>query len=150
MACDSTGPSAAPVSGTSADVQHVETIVCKAAWRKNVSTSDFDRRRVVFNAEPAADPQTKRWSFPGVRLQVSYSYDGHESPSIIFKLTYPGSDKAVGSSLYQLVVIEPGDPPVMPDQLAGGGFTGLQSASPPGSSADLQYWCLARAEGGGG
>ena len=106
-------------------------------------TSKTEEKRVSFETKAGADTATT-WKFTGVALELSYTYDGFESPALVLKTRYPGEKKPASSMLFQLVVEQPGDLPQRPQELAGGSFTGLHTAFIPDSNAELRYSCTAR------
>ncbi len=106
-------------------------------------TSKTEEERASFETKAGADTTTT-WKFGGVALELSYTYDGAESPALVLKTRYPGGRKPASSMLFQLVVEQPGDLPLKPQELAGGSFTGLHTALVPDSNAQLQYSCTAR------
>ena len=106
-------------------------------------TSNFEEKRVRIDTKAGADTTTT-WDFTGVALELSYTYDGFESPALVLKVRYPGQKKPASSMLFQLVVEQPGGLPLKPQDLTGGSFTGLHTAFVPDSNAELQYSCTAR------
>jgi hypothetical protein len=87
-----------------------------------------------------SEPGDRSVSLGGFRFRVLYSNDRYEGAAIgTYVYSGPG-DQPVEHTLFQF---DPDEGLV--DQFRGGhGFTGLHYVDPPGSAAELQYFCSRR------
>ena len=116
------------------------TLTCHAAYRDSVERGI--QREETVELEPASDDTIP---FPDASIGFQYSFDEGEGAALVTTVT-TREGREFHQTLYQLGGGGAGDDLQLVELnsfLGGHGFTGLNYAYPPGSDAEVQYWCAA-------
>ena len=119
-----------------------EQIVCTAAYRPGVGTTQMEEQTLTLAAPGAQESAV----FADLTLQASsIQGEGEGGRALALRVTPAGSADPITAQLYQIAA---NTAPL--NQFVGGhGFTGLTYAYHPQSGAELQFWCSAAPDGSG-
>ncbi len=111
-------------------------VECQVFYRSSPAAGGFEERTLTLDSgDPAGSVE-----FDDLAFNAQYLDDAFEGRALSISVTDPGTGRQHSAHLYQM------DPERAPSNefIGGHGFTGLAYAYHPTSSAEMQFFCLAR------